>query len=411
MSYRILALDGGGPWALLEAMALADLYGADTPGHDILAEFDMAAGTSAGAIVLGGLIKNLTPTQILNLFVDDARRAGLFVKVDGLDRLVASLDLGPKYSTEGKLAGLTAMLDDTSLMPPASATVDGQARPLALAACPMARLPLPPARGGTTPVKVFIPAQDYAQRRATLFRSYPGLATPVTEPQASTAPLAAVIHASSTAPVAFFDAPAACEGRLYWDGGLSGCNNPVMLAVMEALSQPGGSTGLEILSLGSGTVRHAPVTSTSQPPPELAEPTGALGTLGDLALLAQTTLDDPPDTASLQAHILAQRLAGGDPAALGGLVRMNVSIQPVLRQGAWVAPPGLAGGRFAPLAALPADAVEPAQIALIRQLGRDWMAGAVPNQPLITRLPQLDCVLGDADYVAAKARWMALNQL
>ncbi|MEA1653042.1 patatin-like phospholipase family protein [Nitrospirillum sp. BR 11164] len=410
MSYRILTLDGGGPWALLEALVLGDLYGSDTPGHDILAEFDLAAGTSAGAIVLGGLIKNLTPAQILDLFVNDTRRGSLFVKVDGLDRLVADLDLGPRYSTEGKLAGLTAMLDDPSLAPPTPAIVDGQGRPLILSACPMARLPLPLARRGDAPVKVFIPAFDYAQRRAMTFRSYAGLATAVTEPQASTAPLAEVINASSTAPVAFFDEPARCDGRLYWDGGLTGCNNPVMLAVMEALAQPSGDTDLQILSLGSGTTRHAPVTGTSQPPDDLAEPVGMRGTLGDLSLLAQTTLDDPPDTASLEAHILAQRLAGRDPATLGGLVRLNVSVQPVLQSGVWAAPPGLADGRFAQVAALPADAVDPAQIALIQRLGRDWMAGDVPNQPLITRLPQLDCVLGDTSYAQAKARWLAIIQ-
>ncbi|WP_044560340.1 hypothetical protein [Azospirillum sp. B4] len=327
-----------------------------------------------------------------------------------LDQVIAGLGLGAQYSTRGKLAGLIALLDDPSLVPPIPATVNGQIRPLALSARPMARLPLPPARRGGTPVKVFIPAFDYAQRRAVIFRSYAGMATAVTEPQAATAPLAEVISASSTAPVTFFDEPARCEGRLYWDGGLTGCNNPVMLAVMEALAQPGGATGLQILSLGSGTTRHAPVTNTSQPPADLAEPVGMRGALGDLSLLAQTTLDDPPDTASLEAHIMAQRLAGADPAALGGLVRLNVSVQPVLRNGVWTAPPGLANGRFAQVAALPADAVEPGQVALIRQLGRDWMAGDVPNQPLITRLPQLDCVLGDATYATAKTRWMALVQ-
>ncbi|MDE1145285.1 MAG: patatin-like phospholipase family protein [Azospirillaceae bacterium] len=407
MTYRILTLDGGGPWALLEAMVLADLYGSDTPGHDILAEFDMAAGTSAGAIVLGGLVKNLTPAQILDLFVNDARRSTLFVKMHGLDRIVAELDLGPKYSTAGKLNGLAAMLDDTSLVPPTPATVNGQVKPLALSTRAIADLPLPPARGGATPVKVFITAFDYAQRRAALFRSYAGLSTPVATGMASTAPLAEAINASSTAPVTFFDTPAVCQGRLYWDGGLTGCNNPVMLALTEALQQGAGPV-FQMLSLGSGTTRLAPHGDTSQPPAHLGEVTKAQGMMDDLTRLAQTTLDDPPDAASYDAHILAQRLAAQDPATLGGLVRFNVSVQPVLATGAWVQPAGLAGDLFTTLADLPADAVEPGQIALIQQLGRDWMAGRVPNQALVTRLPQLDCVLGDATYAEAKARWVAL---
>ncbi|MEA1674419.1 hypothetical protein [Nitrospirillum sp. BR 11163] len=93
-----------------------------------------------------------------------------------------------------------------------------------------------------------------------------------------------------------------------------------------------------------------------------------------------------------------------------GLVRLNISVRPVLESGVWTAPPGLADGRFAPVAALPADAVEPAQIALIAQLGRGWMAADVPDQPLITRLPQLDCVPDDGTYGEAKARWLTLTQ-
>ena len=52
MSYKILSLDGGGTWAILEVMALKAIYGGDTPGHQILAEFDLAVANSGGSIVL-----------------------------------------------------------------------------------------------------------------------------------------------------------------------------------------------------------------------------------------------------------------------------------------------------------------------------------------------------------------------
>ncbi len=41
MSYKILSLDGGGTWALLQAMALEDLY-QGCSGHEILSNFDLA---------------------------------------------------------------------------------------------------------------------------------------------------------------------------------------------------------------------------------------------------------------------------------------------------------------------------------------------------------------------------------
>jgi len=41
MSYKILSLDDGGSWALVQARVLIDIYG-DTNGHELLHQFDMA---------------------------------------------------------------------------------------------------------------------------------------------------------------------------------------------------------------------------------------------------------------------------------------------------------------------------------------------------------------------------------
>ena len=41
--YRILSLDGGGSWALIQAKALGAIYGAETDGWSILNRFDYAA--------------------------------------------------------------------------------------------------------------------------------------------------------------------------------------------------------------------------------------------------------------------------------------------------------------------------------------------------------------------------------
>ena len=49
MSYRILSLDGGGVWGLIEVKTLIALYSPETNGHDVLKEFDLVAGNSAGS--------------------------------------------------------------------------------------------------------------------------------------------------------------------------------------------------------------------------------------------------------------------------------------------------------------------------------------------------------------------------
>ena len=58
--FRILSLDGGGSWALIQVKALIDLYsrtgdGKDVTGHDILRKFDLIAANSGGALTLAGL--------------------------------------------------------------------------------------------------------------------------------------------------------------------------------------------------------------------------------------------------------------------------------------------------------------------------------------------------------------------
>ena len=76
--YRVLTLDGGGCWALIQAKALMTLFGEDTSGWDVLRQFDMAAANSGGSIVLGCLVANLSPKQIYGFFMDEAKRRSIF---------------------------------------------------------------------------------------------------------------------------------------------------------------------------------------------------------------------------------------------------------------------------------------------------------------------------------------------
>ena len=100
---RILSLDGGGSWALIQVMALIDLFGGDATGHEVLREFDLAAANSGGSIVLGGLVENMPLATLLNFFLSEEKRKSVFVKKPHLPHT-------PKYKTEKKLKGLLTAL-------------------------------------------------------------------------------------------------------------------------------------------------------------------------------------------------------------------------------------------------------------------------------------------------------------
>jgi len=72
MNYRILSLDGGGSWALIQVRALIELYGRDKAGNEILRDFDMVAANSGGSRVLGGLVESVTLGQLPQYFENES---------------------------------------------------------------------------------------------------------------------------------------------------------------------------------------------------------------------------------------------------------------------------------------------------------------------------------------------------
>jgi hypothetical protein len=385
MTYRILTLDGGGSWALLQAMALKALVG-DLPGRQILGRFDLAVANSGGSIVLGALIKDLKPTDIVALFRDGAQRQRIFKPLSFFDSFAGqNLGVGPKYGTNDKRDGIAGVLGP-------------------LADTPMKDLP-PIAGPSGGPVGLAIIGFDYDRLRATFFRSY---STPAGSP-ASPVPLADAINASSTAPVNYFDKPAKCLDRRYWDGAIAGYNNPLLGAVVEAMVLGTAPGDIRALSLGTGSVRLAP--RDHRPGPDrLREPHGQPSLKDDLAKLAASIIDDPPDAASYIAYVTL----GNSPAAprgshSGSIVRLSPSIQPVLRGGSWAAPAGLPDKLFDALRDAPTDAVKDETVAQIARLGDLWIGGQVPNQPVRMNGDTLGCDLGDATFAAGAQRWQAFS--
>jgi patatin-like phospholipase/acyl hydrolase len=192
MVYRILSLDGGGAWALIETRALIELYDENTTGHEVLSDFNLAAANSGGSIVLAGLIENLKLSQILSYFEDQAKRKSIFSPTTSFgDRVLEGVTgLGPKYSAENKLQALQRLMPSRGNGPLTQAVV-GVRRP-----------------GSTEDVRILITGFDYDRNKAAFFRSKAAKAPQWGNGDTSAVTVAEAVHASTNAPVNYFDAPA-----------------------------------------------------------------------------------------------------------------------------------------------------------------------------------------------------------
>jgi hypothetical protein len=392
MPYRILTLDGGGAWALIEVKALIAMYGEATLGHDVLRKFDMVGANSGGSIVLGGLVENVSLGQLLGYFNDRANRELIFspTKSWGDEALRATLQVGPKYSAAAKLPAFETLLKRTGNLPLAG-----------IAAA------IPGASGD--PVRLFIVGFDYDYNRATMFRSQTPQGPCLGVANSGTITLAEAIHASTNAPINYFDAPATFPEHTerYWDGGISGFNNPVLAAVTEAITIGVAPRAIAALSLGTGAVRLPPA-AQGDPASAFTAPWAASSLLSDVKKLASSILDDPPDSASMIAHVVTS--GPGMPApAVSRVVRMNPLMAPVpAAGGGWQAPGGMTAAQFQYLCGIDMDAVQPAEIAAIESYAQLWLDDKAPNQPVHWDGKDPATVFGPTRFSAALAAWQAL---
>jgi len=410
MSFRILSLDGGGSWSLIQIMTLIDLYrsgGSLLSGHHVLRDFDLVVANSGGSIVLGGLVKDLPLTEIRLIFEDKALRRSIFAAEDGWRSLAMSAirrisGVGPRYSARRKFEGLRRILNSDAGEPAiGDITLDALKTRINL------------------PTELMITAFDYDRQREVFFRSNTrSRAASFGTPAIAT--LAEAIHASTNAPVAYFDAPAAVSrGRRCWDGALGGYNNPVLAGITEALANGIEPQAIEVLSIGTGSVILPTAggnedTATAK----LVQQRARTSIAGDLRKLAGSILDDPPDAASLVAHLALGHAVpsdGAHPTNEGRLVRMNPLVQPIRVAGGWVRPAGLIeadddGDEFVRLRELGVDAVADDEIALIRKFCTLWHNDAIVNQPIRANSDTLECEIGQRWYNEAKAQWLALMQ-
>lgn len=403
MPYKILSMDGGGSWAIIEAIALSQLYGNNTPGQQILNRFDLATANSGGSIVLAGLIANFTPGQIIDLFNDPAKRGILFVPdflhVPGVE----------KYDTAAKLKGLQTLLGKTG---------DQLLNTFGLRC------------------KILIPSFDYDSQRVQFFRS--DINSPSATAQGALQPtLAEAVHASTNAPIKYFDAPAqfntpAFAGRRFWDGAMAGVNNPVLAGVVEALAYGTKPADIQALTIGTANV-SLPMPSPIPAPglngqnPLFVE-IDQSGLMHDLSKAAGCIVDDPPDEASYIAHLIISGAVGlsqdpTNPITNGNVVRFNPLIQPLGSLTALTVPPLLqnapAGSTvtanyandqaaFTALVNLDMDATQQSDVDLITTLTNTWIADQSANQS-IRATSDFRTLIGHGTYFAAVTQARALG--
>ena len=425
-AYRILSLDGGGSWALLQVMALQNLYGAKTRGHEVLKDFHLVSANSGGSIVLGGLLTNLPLDEILAFFLDRGARTSLFKALpfdfdsggkplksvfNQTMQLVATV--GAKYQTTAKLDGLKELL-----VPAGDKSLSEHHQFFVM-------------RYGHA-VHFVICGFDYDRKRAKFFRSNSESLAGSSQVAPSFIPapssnrkieptLADAIHASTNAPVNYFIEPAKFEDDRYWDGAIGGYNNPVLAAVVEALANAKtySAQDIQVLSIGTGTV-NLPVRTKNDPPCDrrLVEEIGQESTLfRDVGQLATSVLDDPPDSATFIAHVvLGQPLPDRNgyppvyPPVSGSVIRLSPLLRPVKSSplAPWAVPDGMSIDQFHQLANLDLDAVEQDDIDALVHFGHLWLSDKIGNQA-IRENKNFEVQIGHRDFSKAKAAWLHLR--
>ncbi|MEM6767548.1 MAG: patatin-like phospholipase family protein [Bacteroidota bacterium] len=234
--YKILSLDGGGSWSVLQLLTLQEKYG-NMSGHEILKKFDLIVANSGGSIVLAALSENYTLQEALDLFYKAENRSMIFSKNSfkekffpvGLIQLRSTF--GPKYSTVRKKKAFEKLFPTVDTLP----------------------LSALPAHIGNPKLRIIIATYDALNNRAKFFKSYGS-----EKPTFDSVPITKAIHGSSNAPIQYFDFPAKFKAGntntwyYLWDGALGGFNNPTVAALIEAIKADIPLDNIKMVSLGTG---------------------------------------------------------------------------------------------------------------------------------------------------------------
>lgn len=437
MPYKILSLDGGGTWALVQARVLKDLYGNIT-GHALLRQFDLVIANSGGSVFLGLLCHDMHLDDIISFYKTPAKLRQVFPRLQPWERVLEQLfrilfKVGPKYSAARKLTGLRSVMTDDAHK--------GNANVIT------AYLDEVPALIGKNEngndVQLVISAFDYFRQRVTFFRS---------NTKSNTARFGAyyritlgeAIHASTNAPIGYYERPATAMLELFttqsaekerhcswfWDGAIAGFNNPVLAGLVEAITNNPAGISLkefQVLSLGTGQVRKAVITDDEtsdnvEVQRQFRQNKGKpfvewrrnFHFINDIKKVSSSILGDPPDSATFIAcSFLNPELNN----AAATLVRINPFIAPECTNGLYDYPVVYRQNKeaFIKLMNLDFDVTDEDGITLVDELCDRFIVtndGPCIQNQLIrgdVKTPAAAAdYLGHPTYRQAKNRWLQL---
>src|SRR5215203_2164794 len=340
-----------------------------------------------------------------------------------------SLTIGPKYSAGGKRKGLVDVLSEYD-----HHTKIG----LPIIKTPVSKLPK---IIGKESLQIVIVAFDYFKERATFFRSNKTSKTDKFNKRYYEVTLGDAIHASSNAPVNYFQEYAKVdleyrdqnehEKKLnwYWDGAVAGFNNPVLAGLIEAMTNEVERPleDFKILSIGSGQKGKIVIVDQkySQGNPVITDRfmknKDKKYVLSDdsrkfkleIAKMAQSILSDPPDSATFIAYSILNRGLANN----ANLVRINPCVTPQLDKASneYVLPEVYKSEieKFMSIMDLDMDAVEDKQVDLIADLAKKFIVDdpALPHLPnqFIRGEKEGNERLGCGSYREAKQRWLEIE--
>ncbi len=392
VKYKILSLDGGGCWCILQVAALESIYG-DIEGHQLLNHFNLVVANSGGSLVAACLFNNLKLSEIRNLIGNQETRKSIFKKI--MFNPLGFSGLVPKYNTAEKYNALKSILITTGKkignlnLNNLKDTFSGKLK------CP----------------DLLIIGFDYDRERSVFFRSNTNSKTGSLFNPKKPPTITEAIHASSTAPISYFDEPAVFEsadysGNRFWDGAVAGYNNPLMAGITEAVGNGVKPNNIFALSIGTGNT-CLPSAGNGDPDVMVEKLDGGFIGKNNIKKMAKSITYDPPDAATFIAHVMT----GGklpdkkNPnVTKSNIVRMNALIRPFSESGSWQPPTGLNANEFKKLVKLELDAVEKEDFDMVLTLGNLWINKDLEiNQP-IRMNSKLECEIGFDRFSEAKQK-------
>lgn len=379
--YKVLTLDGGGSWAVIQAIALKEMFPNKT-SLEILNEFDFIAGTSGGALMLAGLLEFDTIDKVIEVFGSEDELSKIFDK-----KLFVREDssIVSRYKTKDKYEALKNLLQNTGAKNLNTLKAEKNLK-----------------------AHLLITAFDYDLERGVYFRS------DLKPDNNSNISLLNAVHATSNAPIMFFDEPAEFEyqsqARRFWDGGVTGNSNPSLLALTEILSK--GYANLEdirILSIGTA--------NNLQPIKGIHKENAAADfivkdrdntkIITEIGKMAHSILLEPMDATTF----ICQTILGGksdDYSTNPKIIRMNPLVKPDWdsTHQKWVVPQGVVTKQFEELLELEMDAHDKEDLELIAFLAHQWIDGNFENQGIRYNFQSLEQQFGHKTFAEAKQAYL-----